>query len=111
MPLPLSNIKIRNTGSRSGKSGSEGEHCIISTGQGVTFGFGLTPALSRQRARAGYIGFSSFVGSDNLIKGTQKIKSHGMYCHGLRRAQTKKPRVSLAHPWLPMLSSPAQGLG
>jgi len=43
MPLPLFNIEIRNTGSRSGKGGSEGEPSeVIST---------LTPALSRQRER------------------------------------------------------------
>src|SRR4030042_493226 len=109
MPLPLSNIKIRNTGSRSGKSGSEGEsynYIHWPKGHLRPHPCPLPPA-----GEGGYIGFSSFVGSDNLIKGTQKIKSHGMYCHGLRRAQTKKPRVSLAHPWLPMLCSPAQGLG
>src|SRR4030043_226930 len=39
MPLPLFNIEIRNTGSRSGKGGSEGEPPeVIST---------LTPAPSR----------------------------------------------------------------
>jgi hypothetical protein len=47
MPLPLFDIEIRTTGSRSGKGGSEGETMMIST---------LTPALSRQRER-GYIIF------------------------------------------------------
>jgi len=42
MPLPLFNIEIRITGSRSGKSGSEGEAIIITT---------LTPTLSRWRER------------------------------------------------------------
>jgi hypothetical protein len=43
MSLPLFNIEVRNTGSRSGKSDSEGEPSeVIST---------LTPALSRQRER------------------------------------------------------------
>jgi hypothetical protein len=52
MPLPLFNIEIRITGSRSGKSGSEGEK-IISTGQRATFG--LTPALSRPHRKDGGI--------------------------------------------------------